>query len=577
MDTQPVVNPEQSSLKKSPLIFRIMWRFLIFFFIVFVLIVGSGFIIGYYYQNEVKEYVISELNTQLNTQIIVDGKDIDFTVLKNFPYASVDFKNVKALEATNNAKKDTLFKAGKISLQFNIIDIFKENYHIKKIEIDNVDLKVRIDKNGTDNFHFWKPSSDSTNTSFAFALEKIILNQVQLSYKDLKAKQNFDVLIKKSKLSGNFSEKQYSLETVSDLFVSLIKVDSTNYLRKKNIHSEVVLDVDNSQLTYKIKKGKIKIENLLFEILGDVINNTDPSINLSIHGKDMDIKSVLSLIPNKYKGKINDYKSDGEFYFDATVQGSFSKNKTPQIKADFGINNAVITQIKESILLQNVNLKGHYSNGNKENSEPSVLTLIPFTATINQGKITGELSLRNLNNPSFTGKIKGNISLEELQRFVKIDTIERVTGQLKIDATFSGEEKNISSGNYENVTTSGDLAITDMNMKLKNNVMDFTKINGSFKFDNNDLAINDLTGNISNSDFELKGFFRNMIGYLLKENQDITIEASLNSKNVNLNEILANKEVKETEQKLKKDYKLKFSEHINVNLNSEIQHLEFRK
>lgn len=577
MDTQPVVNPEQSPKKKSPLIFRILWRFLIFFFILFVLLIGSGFVIGYYYQSEVKEYIIGELNKQLNTQIIVDGKDIDFTVLKNFPYASVDFKNVKALEATNNSTKDTLFKAGKISFQFNIVDIFKKNYHIKKIEIDKVDLKVRIDKNGNDNFHFWKASSDTANTSFAFALEKIILNQVQLSYKDAKAKQNIDVLINKSKLSGNFSEKQYALETVSDLFVNLIKVDSTNYLRKKNIHAEVAIEVDNTKQSYKINDGKIKIENLLFGIVGSILNNNDPSLNLSIHGKDMDIKSVLSLIPNKHKGKINDYKSDGEFYFNATVQGQFSKNKTPHIKADFGINNAVITQIKENIFLQNVNLKGHYSNGNTENNEPSMLTLIPFSATIKQGTIAGELSLLNLKNPSFTGKIKGNISLEELQRFVKIDTVERVTGELKIDATFDGEGKSISSEKYENVSTSGDLTITDMNMKMKNNILEFTKINGNFKFDNNDLAINNVTGNISSSDFELKGFIRNMIGYLLKENQDITIEATLNSKNINLNEILANKEVEETEQKLKKNYKLKFSEHINVNLNSEIQHLEFRK
>lgn len=577
MDNQPVANPTQTPIKKSPLIFRILWHFIIFFFILVVLLIGSGFVISYYYQSEVKEYIIGELNKQLNTQIIVDGKDIDFTVLKNFPYASVDFKNVKALDANNNANKDTLFKAGKISFQFNIIDVFKKNYHIKKIEVDNVDLKVRIDKNGNDNFHFWKSSPDSTTASFSFALEKIILNQVQLSYKDVKAKQNIDVLIKKSKLSGDFSEKKYSLETVSDLFVNVIKVDSTNYLRKKNIHAELAIDVDNTQQSYKINEGKIKIENLLFELLGKVINNNDPSLNLSIHGKDMDIKSVLSLIPNKYKGKINDYESNGDFYFNATIEGPFSKNKNPEIKADFGIKNADITEIKDKIVLHNVNVKGHYANGNKENKDPSILTLIPFSAIINQGSVEGELSLRNLNNPSFNGKIKGNISLEELQRFIRMDTIESITGQLKIDATFSGDGKNISSGNYENVTTSGDLEIADMNMKLKNNIWDFTKINGNFKFDNNDLAVNDLTGNISHSDFELKGFFRNMIGYLLKENQDINIEASLHSKNINLNEILTNKEVEEQEQKRKKHYKLQFSEHINVNLNSEIEHVEFRK
>ena len=92
----------------------------------------------------------------------------------------------------------------------------------------------------------------------------------------------------------------------------------------------------------------------------------------------------------------------------------------------------------------------------------------------------------------------------------------------------------------------------------------------------NSFGIYNMCGNVAEM-IEEKGFCRNIIGYMLKENQDITIEATLNSKNVNLNEILTNKEVEAEEQKLKKNYKLRFSEHINVNLNSQIEHLEFRK
>ena len=335
------------------------------------------------------------------------------------------------------------------------------------------------------------------------------------------------------------------------------------------------MNIDNVLMTYKIDKAKIKIEDVMFEVVGYVMNsNHEPILNLGFRGKDMDIKSVLSLIPSKYKGKINDYESSGEFYMSATVQGSISKNQSPQIDADFGIKDADITQVKDNITLHNVNLKGSYSNGNKNNSELSHLTLMPFSARIDNGSVAGDLTLKNLNNPSFDGKIKADFSLEVLQKFMKIDTIETVNGQLKINADFSGERKNISSGNYENISTSGDLLITGMNVKLKNNSLSFTNINGDFKFDNNDLAVNSFTGNIGTSDFELKGFFRNMIGFMIKENQDITVEATLNSKNVNLNELLANKEENSSS---KSKYKLKFSEHIDVNLNSEIQHLEFRK
>jgi hypothetical protein len=566
--------PEQSQ-PKSFRFLRFLKRAFLFFTFSLLLLSGGAFVIGYFYQDEVKEYVIAELNKQLNTEIIVDGKDIDFTVLQNFPYASVDFKNVKAMEAIQKKNKDTLFSAGEISFQFNVLDVFKKNYRVKKIEISTVNLNLRIDENGNDNYHFWKSSRDTSNTSFAFSLEDIDLNNIRVSFKSQKSKQNIDFSIKNSRLSGKFSDEKYALETTADLFVTFIKTENVNYLHKKNVHAELSLTVDNSMPSYKIKNGKIKIEELLFEVFGSVINNgSEPIVNFGLKGKDMDVKSVLSLVPNKYKGKINDYESDGIFYFDALIQGVVSEKQMPQVTADFGISNAEITQVKDDIRLHNVNLKGHYFSGNKNANETSLLTLIPFSASIDQGKIEGELTLRDLANPSFSGKVKADMNLENLQKFMKIDTIESVNGSLMVDVLFSGEGRNVSSGNYENVNTSGDLKISNVNFKLKNYTLGFNGFNGDFKFDNNDLAVNAFSGNIASSDFELKGFFRNIIGFLIKENQNITVDATLTSKNIDLNELLANKESDATSGN---KYKLKFSDLVDVNLNSEIEHLVFRK
>jgi len=566
--------PEQAQQKSFGFL-RFLKRTFLFFTFLFLLLSGGAFLIGYFYQDEVKEYVIAELNKQLNTEIIVDGKDIDFTVLQNFPYASVDFKNVKAMEAIQRKNKDTLFSAGKISFQFNVLDVFKKNYRIEKIEIATVTLKLRIDENGNDNYHFWKSSRDTSNTSFAFSLEDIDLNEIQVSFKNQQFKQNIDFLIKNSHLSGKFSDEKYALETNADLFFSFIETENVNYLNKKNVHAELSLTVDNSMPSYKIKNGKIKIEELLFEVFGSLINKgNEPIVNFGLKGKDMDVKSVLSLVPNKYKGKINDYVSDGIFYFDALIQGVVSEKQMPQITADFGISNADITQVKDDLRLHNVNLKGHYFSGNKNTNESSLLTLIPFSASIDQGKIEGELTLRDIENPSFSGKVKADMNLENLQKFMKLDTIESLNGSLMVDVLFSGEGRNVSSGNYENITTSGDLKIRNVNFKLKNYTLGFNGFNGEFKFDNNDLAVNTFSGNVASSDFELKGFFRNIIGFLIKENQNITVDATLTSKNIDLNELLANKE---SDAPSGNKYKLKFSDLVDVNLNSEIEHLVFRK
>jgi hypothetical protein len=567
-------NNELSS-KKAPWLLRFFLKLVVFFLTVFFLLTGTGFIIAYYYEDEVKEYVVGELNKHLNTQIIIDGKDIDFTVIESFPLGSVNFRNVRALDAVESKSRDTLFRAGEISMQFNLLDIFKKNYRVKKIEISDADLRVRIDRQGNDNFHFWKENKDTANTSFSFALEDIVLKNIHLDHRDSRVKQKIDGTIGSGKISGEFSNETYTLDASADMFVNIINSDSINYLRKKNVHAEFELNIDNRISTYKVSSGKVKIEKLLFEVFGSIINSGgSPVVNLGIKGKDMDIRSVLSMIPEKFKGKANEYKSEGEFYFDALIQGSFEKGSSPKITADFGIRNADITQIKSDFTLKNVSLKGHYKNESKAGKTKSMLQLSPFSATIGTGSINGEIKITDLEHPSFTGHIKAATNLQEIQDFWKIDTVESVNGDLKIDAFFSYDNTLEGTGSFSNITTSGDLIIGNANIKLKNNKLDFNEINGNFKFNNNDLIVNEFSGKISGSDFILKGFFRNIIGFVLKEDQDITIEASLVSNNVDLDQLLANKE---EGTKADSKYKLTFSEHINVNLNTEIAKLHFRK
>jgi hypothetical protein len=563
--------------KKSPWWARFLLKVVVIVFALFFLVLTGAFVIGYFYQNEVKDVIVSELNKQLNTQVIIDGKDIDFTVIKNFPYASVEFKNIKALDATEKKKKDTLFKAGNISFQFNIIDVFKKKYEIKKIEANNVDLHINIDKKGNDNYHFWKTTPDSiTNTAFAFDLKKVELNHVKVVYKNLKTNQLIDLLIQTSKSSGKFSSEKYTMETSSKLFVSEFQLGNASYLKNKNVEAEMALNVDNTTDSYKLKSGKIKIEDLLFEVVGNVINsNTESIVNIGVQGKDMNIQSVLSLVPNEYKSRINDYNSSGEFYFNAIIEGVVSKNKTPQIKADFGIKNAAINHVKNNIALHQVNLEGSYYSGNTAIGDSSFLKLKSFTATVgSNGKISGELLMKELNNPIVSAKIKGEMALDKLNDFIVIDTLESITGNVTLDVSFSGKAEEFNDKNYRNIRTSGNLKLDNTSVKIKNNELSFDKLNGDFTFDNNDLVINNFSGNVSNSDFELKGELKNSVGFVMNENDDITIIATLKSKKIDLNELIKNKE---TDPKDESAYKLRFSEHINVFFNSEIDELVFRK
>jgi len=422
--------PQQIPAKKNRFL-RFIKRLFYTIVIFFVLLFGTVFCIGYFYQDEVKEFIIAELNKQLNTQIIVDGKDIEFTVIKNFPMASVDFKNVKALEVTPNSKKDTLFKAGLISFQFNLLDVLKKNYKIKHLALEKVKLRIRIDKKGNDNYHFLKSSNDTAKSNFAFALETIELNSVVLDYKNAQTRQKANVNVANSNLSGEFSNDKYVLQIEANAFINQLKIDTTFQLNNKSIYANTLLKMDNTSESYTIEKGNLKIEDMLFELLGNINAKGKTALNLSLKGKELNIQSFLSLMPEKYKKRVNDYESSGEFYFNSTINGLIAANEKLQINSEFGIKKAHIKHIKNDVALENVQLKGVYKSGKN-----NFLQLSDFSAQLKQGAVSGNLLIKeNL----FSGEIKANTSLAEINNLIKMDTLETIEGKVNADVVFSGK------------------------------------------------------------------------------------------------------------------------------------------
>jgi hypothetical protein len=549
-------------------VLRFLRRFFVFCLVLTFLLTGSAVAIVYFYEDEVKEYVISELNKQLNTDVIVDGKDIDFTVLKNFPMASIEFRNVAALDAVK-VKKDTLFRAGTISLQFSLRDIFSKNYRIRKIALSDARIRLRINKKGEDNFHFWKESSDSVpSAELDFALEDVELENVSLSYIDRRQNQQFDAIVKAAAFSGDFSSKQFSLKSEAGLFVEALRLDSISYLREKNVELSLDLNVDNNIGAFKIADGKLRIEDLNFNISGNVLRSNGSSlVNLAVHSDKMDIQSALSLIPAAFKSEISNYESEGEFYFTATLQGDAAAAEGLAVNADFGMKNASITQVKEELTLRKVNLTGSYSNGRNLKSGKSQLSLKNFSAQISEGSVNGNLLIHDLHEPSYSGKLHGSTTLEDLQRFLHIDTIENMSGQLVADVRFE-----IGKGRSGAVSAEGNLKIADATLKIKDDPRVYSAVTGDFDFNDNDLLINSFKAKMAASDVELNGVLRNLMNFITKDDQSILVQATLMCQNLDLNEILTDRADK-TDSK----YHLQFSDKVDVELNTEVRNLLFRK
>jgi hypothetical protein len=70
--------------------------------------------ISMFYSKEIKQLIIGELNKHLATEIKV--KEFNFSVIRHFPFASIDMDDVLIYDVTDSKKKDTLIYANRLAL-----------------------------------------------------------------------------------------------------------------------------------------------------------------------------------------------------------------------------------------------------------------------------------------------------------------------------------------------------------------------------------------------------------------------------------------------------------------------------
>ncbi len=554
---------------------------------IITLIIGASLFIAYFYEQQVTEYLIKELNKNINTRINV--KNHNFSVLRKFPNASLEFINVVALSTSGFNKEefkdihntDTLLSAKSLFLQFNIIDIFKKNYKITKIHIDNGKAQILIDTKGQVNYLFWKKS---TSPDFKLELQDLQFTNMQFRFINQKNNIDFKAYTNHTKLSGNFSADKYSLQADAKMLVAQFLIDTVNYLHNSSpVDLKLGLYVDNDE--YYIKKGRLNISEQNLDLKGKFIAHQTNYIDLIIKGNDLDVGTFLSLLPEQFQKYINEYSCSGNFNFLAQIIGEFGDlvetlhatslqvKKSPHIKVKFGVKDGEISKDNSNITLSDISLEGFYSNGKLNNSGTSYMKLYNFKTSLENSKITGKCRIKNFSAPEIYLLANADVDLNELQNFIQLDTIENIDGNLITEIKFKGKIKALNkftAEDFRNSKTKGTLVLKQVNLNLKNNSHQYSNINGKFTFNNNDIKIDSLSLNILENDFYIQGYLKNILSYLIVEDQMLFVSADIQSSNLNFDDFLYNRNSPSESRGRGRSSQPEDTNTININLPDDI-------
>ena len=529
------------------------------------------------YKDRIIRQFIREANKHLNTPITIEKMDV--SVFEEFPQLSIVFRGVYIEDSHPGLYP--LITARKISFQLNPLQVWRGDYTIRGMEIVDGEAHLKINEEGENNYSIVKKQQarSTARGTLGFALTNVSLHNTTVHYLDLRMLQDFTFQSGHLAASIHSADDLYDIKAKGDLLTEKMLIGNNNYLKGKSFEIESHLLYDDNRRHLTIHPSDLALKTSSFSVSGTYGWKDKNIINIITEGKDTDVQTLLSLLPESRGRKFDKYRSKGDVYFKARLAGEISSSVSPALTLDFGFNDATLFHPDYKTRIENANLTGSFSSRNVNDPAKARLSLKEITGKLNDEPFEANFILDNFTDPELILDFKGNIDAPAVFDFYPVEEVKYVSGSLLVDIAFEGKVNLLKHKNTaQQVSTLGTVDMKGVNLLYGKNRIPLENLHGNLQFNNNDLALSNVTGKLGKSDFRLNGFFKNIITFLLFEGQPIGIETDLKAKHIDLNELFAlgfgdyGADTGEQDR-----YTFNLSENVHLNFNCDIQSLRYKR
>lgn len=539
---------------------------------VFALIAGSV-VSSFLFKDQLIDHFIREANKHLNTPISINK--ISVSALDNFPSMTLNFDGV-IIEESFEGSSYPLLEAEKIQFTFDPISIYRGNYTIEQIHISNASCHLKIDKEGNNNYQIIKRQDSTSDATVKMNLSKVKLESVDFKYSNYQNDIYIDTKTSKTTAKIDIKGQLYEIMADGDYFVNKIQSKEVVILENKALHAKSNLDYYDDKKHVDFKQSELNIEGSSFITHGNYVFLETPEVEWYLEGHETNLKTRISLLPEETAQQLSKYESLGDVYFDLSLKGKIDYPKMPSLTIEFGLLEAALLYPEKNIKIEKANAEGLYYAASLNELSKGKLELRNVTGILEGELFNGSLIYDDFDNPFMKLAFNGKLDINSILKFIDQKQITEAKGLLEVDLNLVGDINDLKKKETaQNVKTSGEIITNGLSLKHNDLPLRLDNINGNLLFNNNDLAISDVSGRYGESDFLLNGFFKNIIAFLLFKNEPVGIEADLKSKYINLDELLADQQ-KTRPTASSSEYNFSISPRLILKFNCNVDRLSFR-
>ena len=525
------------------------------------------------FKDRIINQFIREANKQLNTPVKI-GK-IEVSVFEQFPQLSIVLNDVYVEDSHPGLYP--LLTAKKISFVMNPIAVWRGNYTIKGVKVFDSETNLKINAKGENNYTVIKKTGSTEKGAVTFELNNVELENTKVNYTDRKANQDFIFNSQRLLASIHTSADIYDIEATGKLVTEKMEIDRNSFLSGKSFDIESKLIYDDINKIITINPSTLKLKQSSFTVKGNYRWKEKNLIDIETKGENTDIQTLISLLPEHTVKKLEKYQSKGDVYFNAKLHGELSKTKNPSITASFGFTNATLYHPDYKTRIEEASVEGSFASSDIASTTNAALILKNITGKLNRESFVANFIIHNFDDPEVICNFKGKVDAASVLSFYPVESLQQVSGSLIADISLEGKTSLLKNkATAQNVSTQGTVELQSINLEYGKEKIPLQNLNGNLQFSNNDLALSNVSGKLGHSDFLLNGFFKNVITFLLFENQPIGIETDLKANFIDLDQIFAITFGNSTDDK-EQEYTFSISRNVNLNFNCDVKSLHYKR
>lgn len=498
--------------------------------------------IPFLFKGKIKDAVLNAANKELNAKVGIG--DFGLNLFSNFPNAtlSLDDTYVAGVGVFEN---DTLLKAKSASVTIDLSSLFGDNYKISKINLDEASVYVKVLPDGKANWDIMKVDSTATTTEadessspFNLNLKKISINNCNIVYDDQEGNMKLALNGWNGEVSGDFSASETTINTSSTIDAISFWMDGVPFLSKVRGVADATVKADLDNFKFTFEKSNLQLNELKASIDGSfaMVGEKRKDFDLKLNAPDTQFKDILSLLPAMYTDDFKDIKTAGTASLDAYVKGTMEGENYPAFDIKIKVSDAMFQypSLPKSVNNINVDMAINSKGGSMDNM---IIDISKLSLNLGGNPFSGALTVTTpMSDANIKAHANGTIDLGMIKEVYPFEKGTDLNGKIKADMKIATAMSYIEKEQYDKVSASGNLQLT--NMVYKSADMPEVLVNqAALDFTPQYANLSSLDVKIGKNDIAATGRLENYIAYALKD-QTLKGQLNLKSKYLNLDDLM---------------------------------------